>query len=239
MKTLYKFLRTGLKSEHGNHTWEIGKWYEVQGEVVPCYNGFHGSVEPLDALHYVKGEILAIVEVDGYHVSENDKQAWQKMRIVDARVWDKRDSVALAVFCAQMVLAIFESRYPQDKRPRKAIEAAAKWISSDKNHADTDADTDAYTAAYADAAAAAAAAAYTDAAAFGCIAGAGAAADAAYAAADAAAAAAAAAYTDADAAAAAYAAAAARAAAAADAAAAAVPEINNWIKDQFQTLQKI
>jgi hypothetical protein len=237
MKTLYKFLRTGLKSEHGNHTWEIGKWYEVQGEVVPRYNGFHGSVEPLDALHYVKGEILAIVEVDGYHVSENDKQAWQKMRIVDARVWDKRDSVALAVFCAQMVLAIFESRYPQDKRPRKAIEAAAKWISSDKNHAAAAADTDAYTAA-----AAATAAAYTDAAR-------AAYADAAAAAAAAYTAAAAAAYTATAAADAAYTAAytaAARAAYAADAAAytaaadaAAVPEINNWIKDQFQTLQKI
>lgn len=37
---LYKFLN-GNESEHGEHEWEIGKWYEVEGELKMCLNGFH------------------------------------------------------------------------------------------------------------------------------------------------------------------------------------------------------
>jgi len=37
-------------------------------------------------------------------------------------------SVKWAVSCAKYVLHIFEEQYPDDKRPRKAIEAASNWI---------------------------------------------------------------------------------------------------------------
>jgi len=44
-------------------------------------------------------------------------------------------SVKWAVSCAKHVLHIFEEQYPNDKRPRKAIEAASNWIKdpSEKN----------------------------------------------------------------------------------------------------------
>jgi hypothetical protein len=41
---------------------------------------------------------------------------------------DKRLSVILAVFFAEGVLPIFEKEYPEDKRPREAVEAAKAWI---------------------------------------------------------------------------------------------------------------
>ena len=133
---------------------------------------------------------------------------WLLVRVLD----DKIKQVKYAVFAAEQVLYIYEDRYPKDDRPRKAIQAAKRYLEcSIKEGADAaDAADAAAAAAYADADAAAAAA-YADAA--------DAAAAAAYAdAADAAAAAADAAY--ADAAYAAYAAYAAAAyAAAADAAA--------------------
>ncbi len=113
----------------------------------------------------------------------------------------KKQNVEIAIFAAKEVLGLFEEKYPDDDRPRKAIEAAENWL---KNPTSENA-APAYAAADAAADAAAAAAAYAAADAY-----------AAYAA-DAAADAAAAAYAAADA----YAAAAAADAYAAYAAAAA------------------
>ncbi len=36
--------------------------------------------------------------------------------------------VIWAADCAERVLAIFEQNHPEDERPRKAIEAARKWV---------------------------------------------------------------------------------------------------------------
>ena len=65
----------------------------------------------------------------------------------------KPQAVLLACECAEHALAIYEKKYPSDKRPRQAIEAARKWASNptEKNRAKC-------RTAYADADAAAAAA---------------------------------------------------------------------------------
>ena len=171
------------------------------------------------------------------------KDAWLMCERSDWMLWwyrkhnpDKRICVQMAVEFAEKVLPIYEVKYPDDDRPRKAIQAARDWLSNPAAYAVYAAYADAVYAAYADAVYAAyAAAAYAadaaDAAAYAAAAAAyaadavyaAAAADAAYAAAAAYAAYAAdavyadAAYADA-AADAAYAAAAAYAAYAADAA---------------------
>jgi hypothetical protein len=44
---------------------------------------------------------------------------------------NKKNHKALALWaanCAEQVLPYFEKRYPKDHRPRKAIEAARKWV---------------------------------------------------------------------------------------------------------------
>jgi hypothetical protein len=101
-------------------------------------------------------------------------------RVADARwvmrklIATKTQAVLIAIFAAEPAIDIFENKYPDDKRPRKAIEAAKAYIDNPCENTRLAANH-AYHAAYA-AAYAAYAAAY-------------AAADAAYAAADAAAAA--------------------------------------------------
>jgi hypothetical protein len=107
------------------------------------------------------------------------------------RLMNKKQSVQYAIFAAEQVIDIYEGKYPNDKRPRNAIEAAKAYLKNPSKK------TKAYAFAAADAAFDAADAAAADAA----VAAAYAAADAAFAAADATAAAA-----DATAAAAAYAA---------------------------------
>ena len=113
-------------------------------------------------------------------------------------------SIRFAVLCAEVVLTIFEANYPNDDRPRRAIEAAKEYLKTNPGTSlSASAARAAYAAAYAAADAADAAYAATDYAAHAAAARAAyAAARAAYAAAHAAARAADAAYAAADAAAA-------------------------------------
>ena len=85
------------------------------------------------------------------------------------RIMNKNQSVQYAIFAAEQVIDIYEGKYPNDKRPRNAIEAAKAYVQNPskktKAYAAADAAYAAYAAAYAaDAAAyaayAAAAAAY-------------------------------------------------------------------------------
>lgn len=128
---MYKFLRLRngkIVSEHGEQVWEVGKKYSVEGRIECCRNGYHASDTPLDALNYVNGEVLAICEGSGNSDIQSDKSAWQNMTITKAYKWQKVDSVALAIYCAEKVIGIYEAKYPGDNRPRNAIDAAKKWL---------------------------------------------------------------------------------------------------------------
>jgi len=77
---------------------------------------------------------------DPYDAFEYKSEYRKKLCIVSnnivIRILDtKLISVKWAVACAKHVLHIFEEKYPYDKRPRKAIEAASNWIKdpSEKN----------------------------------------------------------------------------------------------------------
>jgi hypothetical protein len=52
---------------------------------------------------------------------------WNWARWVIVRCLNKEENVKLAIFCAKEVLPIFEAKFPDDKRPRKAIKAAIAW----------------------------------------------------------------------------------------------------------------
>ncbi len=127
----YKFLRltdeNEIKSESGDCTWRIGEW-KSEEEVILCETGFHCSQRMYQAFSYVQGEILAQVEVDGVSKIGDDKEAWENMRLTKCWQWRKEDSVALSIFAAELVIANYETLYPDDDRPRKAIEAARKWL---------------------------------------------------------------------------------------------------------------
>ena len=61
------------------------------------------------------------------------KYDWANWFIV--RVMEYKDYVSYAVFAAEQVIDIYEKKYPDNKRPREAIEAAKLCIKdpSDKN----------------------------------------------------------------------------------------------------------
>jgi hypothetical protein len=101
---------------------------------------------------------------------KEDRWDWANWTI--CRVFKYKQRVQYAVFAAEQVIDIYEKKYPDNKKPREAIEAAKKCIdnpSEENKKAADDAAAAAYAAAAAadaDAAADAAAyAAYADAAA--------------------------------------------------------------------------
>jgi transcription termination factor NusB len=240
-----KFKDEKIVSDYDKSEWIVGEYRKNPYPVKKECEGLNCSMHIVDAMGYVNCGVLAEVKIRGTAITGNTKITAQEMKIVKAWRWTKIDSVEMAIYAAELVIDHYEKDYPNDSRPRQAIEAAKAYLKdpTTANAAAHDAAAAAHAAAYAahDAAAAAYAAAYAahaaaaaayaayaahaaadaaHAAAAAAHAAAYAAADAAYAAADAAHAAAYAAADAAHAAAAAAYAAHAAAAAAADAAAA-------------------
>jgi hypothetical protein len=154
----WKFLHIrdngSIESNAMSFAWTVGEWAPPVVRPRLCNRGYHDSLTIPDALHNVRGNGLARTEVRGAaHLDDEshpDKRCHAEMRLTAVYRWTKRDSVALAVFAAELVLHVFEDRYPGDDRPRKAIAAAKAYLAGQLA---------AYAAAYAAAADAAYAAA--------------------------------------------------------------------------------
>jgi hypothetical protein len=55
---------------------------------------------------------------------------WMIWMLWHAGKLTKEQNVRIAIACAEHVLYIFEKKYPDNKRPRKAIEATKAWLKS-------------------------------------------------------------------------------------------------------------
>ena len=127
-KTAWKSLQSGMKSGHSEHIWKIQNWHEINGEG-SNEKDFFASESITKAMQDVPMEILAQVEVDGEHfVRKGEKEYWQKIQVVNAWKWEKKYSVALAIFGAELVLQNYVNKYPKGDLAHKAIEAAKKWL---------------------------------------------------------------------------------------------------------------
>ena len=81
----------------------------------PCTNGFvwwckHGERDPIKFLEA------------GFEGDHWNYRCWLMIRLLS-----NKNQVKLAIYSAKFVLPIFEERYPNDDRPRKAIDAAAYY----------------------------------------------------------------------------------------------------------------
>ena len=79
----YHFLRPDGSAGNGNDgVMELGRWYEITGDPIPCEHGYHGSTHPLDALIYAPGFLLDMRELAGKIIPHNgDKFCAQRCRI--------------------------------------------------------------------------------------------------------------------------------------------------------------
>jgi hypothetical protein len=127
-KTLkgYRFVTDDLKSQHGDTQWVVGKWQKCKGELSLCQNGFHASEKPPDSLSYIFGTRWFECEARGEILKDTDKFCASEMRLV--KEIPKKVIQQFAIDCAWRVLHVFEEKYPDDKRPRQAIDAAKAYL---------------------------------------------------------------------------------------------------------------
>ena len=109
-----------------NNACESGMKYVIK-------NGYIG----LEPIPFIKKLIL------------ENKLQWANWLVV--RVMNRNQKIMYAVYAAKQVIDIFEKKYPNDKRPRQAIEMAIKCIknNTEKNRSNAAAADAAYAAAYA------------------------------------------------------------------------------------------
>ena len=144
----YRFVTENLESEHGNIQWVVGEWQECKGKLSLCKNGLHASEKPIDSLAYIFGTRWFECETRGEILKDTDKFCASEMRLV--REISKEVIIQFATDCAKKVLPFFEKQYPDDKRPRKAIDKAQAYLKNSSAAArDASAATYAARAAYA------------------------------------------------------------------------------------------
>jgi hypothetical protein len=105
-----------------------GEWMPtLEGDLVPCKRGYH-LFEAKDILRWI-GPTLYVAEHDGEFVAGDDVIACRRTRLLyRVEGWTRRALGEWAADCAEHVLPFFEARFPDDDRPRTAIEAArAYW----------------------------------------------------------------------------------------------------------------
>jgi hypothetical protein len=128
MITGYKWLKDDMRSANGcEPPWEIGVWKKTEEPLVMCSVGYHASENPVHSLKYKCGNRLFIVEADGTLIKDEDKFVASEMRIVQ-ELPAKEIIIQFALACAKNCLFRFEGLYPDDPRPRQAIEAVEKYI---------------------------------------------------------------------------------------------------------------
>jgi hypothetical protein len=147
----------GDYTDHLPHGKRPGKWLPPIADPRPCARGYHVVTASHLFDHWGReGSVLYVAEVRGAIATDTDKLACEQTRLVErVGVLTRGVLVTFAADCAARVLPIFEAKFPDDDRPRKAIEAARS--------SDAYANAAAYAAYAAYAAAHAADAAYADA----------------------------------------------------------------------------
>ena len=129
---LWKFLREKegrIASEYDGSEWTIGVRRSVPTPIREC-EGLNCCPMIADAMGYVQGEFLAEVEIGGVQITGDDKITSEHMALIRVWKWTEKDSVALAIYASETVIENFEKQFPNDKRPREAIEAAKAWITN-------------------------------------------------------------------------------------------------------------
>jgi hypothetical protein len=130
----YKFLKPEGKPMFGTGTWslpvngESGKWMPKVEKLEMCKFGYHATSEDY-LVNWCSGPHLYEFEGRGEMLQGGDKVAFGEARLVkEIPEWNRKTAVLFACDCAEHVLHFFEERYPKDKRPREAIQAAREYV---------------------------------------------------------------------------------------------------------------
>ncbi len=130
---LYKVLDSdGNSCNGGSYKWSLpkdskpGAWSEPIKDLKPCENGYH-LCRRQDLIHWL-GATIYEAEYRGKRVDEDNKIVVGQVRLTrKIENWDNKTKSLFAADCAAWALPFFEKAYPNDKRPRQAIQAARDY----------------------------------------------------------------------------------------------------------------
>jgi len=116
-----------LPTRNADGTWTPGEWMPpVKGKLVPCLNGYH--VVSIEQLPMWLGERIFEAQTGEEIVHADDKSVVRTCRLIrEFASWNERTARLFACDCAEHVLSLYEAKYPDDRRPRKAIETARRY----------------------------------------------------------------------------------------------------------------
>ena len=74
--------------------------------------------------HYenFNGNLRDFLELDNIYY-------YNKVWII-TKLFNRKQNVKFAILCAKSVIDVFEKKYPNDKRPRLALESTEKWLAN-------------------------------------------------------------------------------------------------------------
>lgn len=129
--TYYKVLNQDGSCYHGGYgIWPENEWMPEldEAKLEPCRYGYH-ILEAHDLVYWL-GPAIAPVEIPA--TARIVRQS-NKLVVATAKrgpfltTWNSTTQRLFAVDCAEHVLHIYESNYPNDDRPRKAIDVARRF----------------------------------------------------------------------------------------------------------------
>jgi hypothetical protein len=105
---------------------EPGEWFVVDPPLVMYWHGIH-LCRRQDLVYWL-GEEIWETECEGEVLEQYDMICAGRARLVrHLETWTDRTARLFACDCAERLLPIYEKKYPDDKRPRQAIETARRY----------------------------------------------------------------------------------------------------------------
>ena len=139
--TFYKFLNPKGRCVYTNGVWHLpengkpGRWMPKTGPVEECKCGYH-IVNKSHLIHWLAPELYE-VETRGGVTIYGDKCAVRQARVIKrVESWNEKTAALFAADCAEAVLHIFESKFPNDYRVRECIDATRGFVHGDVTQAD-------------------------------------------------------------------------------------------------------
>lgn len=120
----WHFVANDRKLAHSGEPLELGRTYRVDGEIVPCRRGLHGSLRLIDALQYAPGSILTRCEFSGTIKYEADKLAASERTVL----WIGDVEPILYEAACHFAETALRVANVTDPRSWAAIEAKRKWL---------------------------------------------------------------------------------------------------------------
>ncbi len=134
-ETYYKVLGPNGECCHGGTgTWQTdGTWMPpIPGTLAPCVRGYHLCRQETLIEHL--GDIIWVAQGRGRSFITNQHLIFEEAKVDHCLTnWTPNVARLLAAECAERVLPLIELRYPDEIRPKQAIQAARDYVAEKIN----------------------------------------------------------------------------------------------------------